>query len=738
MRGPMLWLLGLMLALLAAMAAKSLLVAPPPVDPRPAAGAFDTARAAARLERILGDERPHPADTPAGNAVRQRLLAEIAAMGLSPVVRDTTACNEFQKGRGVSCARVRNVLVTIGPQVGRHLLLNTHYDSSIAGPGAGDAGAGVATLLEVASILRRESLGRPVTLLFNEGEELGLIGARAFLERDPVAARVDSLINLEARGSTGPVVMFETSVPNASPVRAFARAVERPVANSLATDAYRQLPNYTDVNSFAERGWLTLNFGFIGNETRYHSAGDTLAALDRRSLQHMGDQVLALTRELSAGVGAAEGSLLYMDVAGRGLVVLPMALGMLILVLLVALFGWLSFARQSIWRGTATMVGGLLLATAVSWLAITLLGMVRGGMFWRGYPVWTLVAVHASALAAALAMLSTLGRRLDAGQLRAAFWFTFLAIGGAVALIAPGGIIYFLFPPLIMAVGALVGRWLPRIEAIAAILAGLALYLTFGAMLGLLEEMLSNGPLWLFAPLGLLVMLPFLIEAKPLIDSARRPLAIGLGTVLALAGWAGAAAAPAYSDDRRQRLTIEYGRDAAEARSFWAIDNDGAPLPATFGDGWSRAEVSYSERKRWTRAAPGLDRFVPPALEPLAAGPDPRGRRVSLRLRPNGSHSVAIVAPEDSQILAAGVPGFVRPIDADKGDGDYVIRCTGRSCDGMRIDLVIGGNAPVTAKLVGVRPGLPPEAQPLLDARPALARPQYSTDAVITVRKIRF
>ena len=68
--------------------------------------------------------------------------------------------------------------------------------------------------------------------------------------------------------------------------------VKRPVASSLATDVYRQLPNYTDVNSFAERGWTTLNLAMTGNETRYHSAGDDLHALDDRSLQHMGDQTL--------------------------------------------------------------------------------------------------------------------------------------------------------------------------------------------------------------------------------------------------------------------------------------------------------------------------------------------------------------------------------------------------------------------------------------------------------------
>ena len=71
----------------------------------------------------------------------------------------------------------------------------------------------------------------------------------------------------------GPVNMFETSRPSGAPIGIFAAAVKHPVANSLSTDVYRLLPNYTDVNSFAERGWLTLNLAPIGNETRYHSPG---------------------------------------------------------------------------------------------------------------------------------------------------------------------------------------------------------------------------------------------------------------------------------------------------------------------------------------------------------------------------------------------------------------------------------------------------------------------------------
>ena len=151
--------------------------------------------------------------------------------------------------------------------------MSAHYDSVPVGPGASDDGVGVATLLEVGSILKRRPLQRPVILLFNEGEELGLVGARAFLA-DPLSRNVDSLLNFEARGVNGPVTMFETSQPNGPAISVFGHAVRRPVASSMSTDIARLIPNDTDVTVYKERGWLTLNFAMVGNETRYHSPGD--------------------------------------------------------------------------------------------------------------------------------------------------------------------------------------------------------------------------------------------------------------------------------------------------------------------------------------------------------------------------------------------------------------------------------------------------------------------------------
>ena len=161
----------LLVLLMTAFWFKGALIALPEMPAQAAAGEFDTARALTRLRRILGDERPHPVDSEANDSVRERLLAELRKLGLSPTVTDDLACNGTAKSRAVSCARVRNVLARIGPATGRSVMMASHYDSTPVGPGAADDGIGVAVMLETAALLRDRPLKRPVLLLFNEGEE---------------------------------------------------------------------------------------------------------------------------------------------------------------------------------------------------------------------------------------------------------------------------------------------------------------------------------------------------------------------------------------------------------------------------------------------------------------------------------------------------------------------------------------------------------------------------------------
>jgi len=721
----------LLLALLAALAATTFLIQPPEVRTASKQGEFDAVRAKARLAAILGNQRPHPADSFGDDAVRARLIAQIRGLGLNPIVRDQFACNTIYKQRGVSCARVRNIIVALGPPAGKALLLNAHYDSTPVGPAAGDDGVGVATLLEVGSILKTERLKRPVILLFNEGEELGLVGARAFMS-DPLSGRVDSLVNLEARGVSGPVTMFETSLPNGPAVRAFAKAVDRPFANSLATDFYRQLPNYTDVNSFSERGWSTLNFAMIGNETRYHSPGDDIAALDLRSVQHMGDQTLAVARQLANASTATGGSMLFADIAGWQLIVLPDIAGFALLGLLVVGFAVVAFRRGGIWRGLGLFVAAIVVSTALAWAAMFIMGLARPGSFWRAYPTWTHLAVYACGILAAVAALSLIGRRLTIEQLRSSYWLGFLLLGVAVFFIAPGGVIYFLLPPLAALIGILL-----RQERIGAIVAALLLWLTLGEVTALLGELMNNGPMFVFAPLAVLIAMPWLIEAKELVDESGRKPAILASAILMLAGWAAVAAAPAYSADRQQRFVIQHATNMVTGRAYWAVSNDAAPLADGYGGiaGWRRDELPYLEGKRWIAPTAAIAGERAPQVEVLADSRSGKLRTVTLRLHSNGADSITLIGTKDSQIVSAGTAGFVRPFAPD-AKGKYYVNCSGRSCNGATIQFTTRVAQRMGFTLVGTRRGLPAIAKPLVERRPRFARPQYSADSTLTISRI--
>lgn len=735
MRRPIV-LLGLLLAaVIGLMAAKSCLVHAPPLRAEAADGQFDARRAKARLAFILGDERAHPADTDADDQVRTRLTAQMQQLGINPIVRDQLACNELYKARGVSCARVRNVIAVLGPSSGKALLVNAHYDSVPVGPGAADDGAGVATLLEVAANLKGRPLKRPVILLFNEGEELGLVGARAFLS-DPLSRNVDSLINLEARGVRGPVNMFETSRPNGAPIAVFAAAVKDPTANSLSTDVYRLLPNYTDVNSFSERGWLTLNLAPIGNETRYHSPGDSVEALDLRTLQDMGDQTLALTEALANGTPKASGDRIFMDVAGKSLITMPLTGGTILLVELLIGFGAFAWTRGEILRGLGVVFGTLVLSTVLSFVALELVGFVHKGMFWRAHPIWTNLMVYASAMLVAVVLLATLGRRIDVRQLRASFWFAYVVIGAIISLIAPGGIIFFLFPPLLTLAGMIGCRLGFPTERIAAALAIVALYVTWGEMLGLLEELLNVGPMWIFAPLGSLIIVPILIEAKSLIDKVPVRQAAGISALLVLASGAAAASAPAYSADRQQRFVIQHVTDASSGKSWWSILNDGAPLPRRYGNGWKRGKIPISDRSRWLEPAPAEPRSKAPAIELVSQVTNGSERTLVLRMHANRNERIELFAPKDAKIRSAGVQGFVRPIDQNEV-GKFFIDCSGRSCDGMALEIVTDNPKPIQFTVVGETSGfLSDNVARFIHEYPKYAEPQYSTDATIAFARV--
>jgi Zn-dependent M28 family amino/carboxypeptidase len=94
------------------------------------------------------------------------------------------------------------------------LLLVAHYDSTPQGPGAADDATGVGTALETVRALKaRGAIRNTVGILLTDGEESegGLPGSESFVRDHPDLIReLRLVINLEARGSRGPVVMFQT------------------------------------------------------------------------------------------------------------------------------------------------------------------------------------------------------------------------------------------------------------------------------------------------------------------------------------------------------------------------------------------------------------------------------------------------------------------------------------------------------------------------------------------------
>ena len=88
-------------------------------------------------------------------------------------------------------------------------------------------------------------------------------------------------------------------------------------------------------------------------------------------------------------------------------------------------------------------------------------------------------------------------------------------------------------------------------------------------------------------------------------------------------------------------------------------------------------------------------------------------------------------------VLAMGLPHRLRMIDKDADKGPSFIRCSGRSCDGLKVDLLFGNAKPATAMLVVQRFAPPAQAAAMLALRPKTAQPQYSPDSQVHIQAVK-
>lgn len=256
---------------------------------------FSSQRAMNHLQTIA--KAPHPTGSSENKAVRDYLVRELTALGAEPQVQTATVIDPGESLPYVA-GTVQNVVARFkGTTTGKAVLLMSHYDSAPTAPGASDDGAAVAALLEAARALKAgPPLRNDVIFLLTDGEEPGRFGVRAFINEHPWAKDVGLVFNFEARGNSGPSMMFETSRENGWLVREFAEVAPYPFANSLAGTIYGKLPNDTDFTITKRAGLPGLNFAYINGLTDYHTQTDNIENIDQRSVQHQGANVLAVAR----------------------------------------------------------------------------------------------------------------------------------------------------------------------------------------------------------------------------------------------------------------------------------------------------------------------------------------------------------------------------------------------------------------------------------------------------------
>jgi hypothetical protein len=79
---------------------------------------------------------------------------------------------------------------------------------------------------------------------------------------------------LEANGTHGQSILFESTENNGWLIEAFASRANRPIASSLFDEIYAFLPFNTDLTVYEEAGLPGINFAFIEERPRYHTPLD--------------------------------------------------------------------------------------------------------------------------------------------------------------------------------------------------------------------------------------------------------------------------------------------------------------------------------------------------------------------------------------------------------------------------------------------------------------------------------
>jgi len=223
---------------------------------------FDVDNARAHVNMLAGTIGSRPVGSEANVKARNYLIDQLRLYGFDVRVQETDAVRPDVW----TTARVANIIAFKAGARREAIGLVAHYDSVAEGPGAADDGLGTAVSLEAARVLASQpSRNYSLLVLLTDGEEAGMMGAAAAVTDPEIKERLQAYLNMEAIGSAGPTVLFESG-PNAYPLlKAWARGAPQPRGGSYAIEIYKRLPNDTDFTILKGAGIPGLNFAAIGD-----------------------------------------------------------------------------------------------------------------------------------------------------------------------------------------------------------------------------------------------------------------------------------------------------------------------------------------------------------------------------------------------------------------------------------------------------------------------------------------
>lgn len=289
---------------------------------------FSSARVVEDIRVI--SQKPHSVAHPDERAqVREYLIDRLESMGADTVMQFRYDSIVGPQNKHVEYTfDAVNLLAEFAPASetvsGTDLMLVAHYDSRYSQPmprdtvwsyGAADDGYGVGVILETVSLAlkNRAEWKQGVKVLFTDAEEPGMKGMKAIWENNrEVFDNVGLVLNVEARGTWGPALLFEACPGNAKVQELYASTAAYPFTYSLTTVVYQFLPMFTDFTIVKDE-LPGLNFSNIADVNHYHTDLDNFSNISEKTIQHYGAQILPLTMEYLTGEEYADKDYLRSD-----------------------------------------------------------------------------------------------------------------------------------------------------------------------------------------------------------------------------------------------------------------------------------------------------------------------------------------------------------------------------------------------------------------------------------------